>query len=162
MIRFIFKNWIVPTASVLYKSSVLNSELYQQVLLSKVFIYGDTPLFVTCAELGKVRGMSDVMSVYRRNDGGVTMRRKTIEWVRKNFNHIIAFPKYFSINPYVAHYVATLHVLNSAHILSEANCSKREFLSQLRFLSVFSAHCRYYIVRFLKYLIKVLGFRENS
>lgn len=68
----IFKKWTIPTASVLLRKEVMTSELYQKVLKDKKFIYGDSPLFVTCASLGKIRGMSDVMSVYRRNENSVT------------------------------------------------------------------------------------------
>lgn len=93
--RFLFKNWIVPTASVLYRVSVVKSDLYKKVLNCKDFIYGDTPLFVTCAEIGKVRGMSDVMSVYRRNEGGITFGPKSTEAIKKFVNHILSFPQIF-------------------------------------------------------------------
>lgn len=93
--RFLFKNWIVPTASVLYRVSVVKSDLYKKVLNCKDFIYGDTPLFVTCAELGKVRGMSDIMSVYRRNEGGLTFGPKSTEEIKKFVNHILSFPQIF-------------------------------------------------------------------
>lgn len=73
-----FREWIVPTASVIYRKSVLDSVLYHIYLKAKregKFIYGDTIAFCICARLGTVRGMSDVMSVYRRNNNGITRQK---------------------------------------------------------------------------------------
>lgn len=67
-----FENWIVATASVLYRKEILSSPLCKEYQANKKIIFGDTPLFLTCAHYGKVRGMSDVVSVYRRHDGGMT------------------------------------------------------------------------------------------
>lgn len=67
-----FANWIVPTASVLYRKEIFSTLLYREYTNNKNIIFGDTPLFLTCAHYGKVRGMSDVVSVYRRHEGGMT------------------------------------------------------------------------------------------
>lgn len=67
-----FENWIVATASVLYRKEILSSPLCKEYQANKKIIFGDTPLFLTCAHYGKVRGMSDVVSVYRRHEGGIT------------------------------------------------------------------------------------------
>lgn len=67
----IFTKWTVPTASVLCRREILESELYKKVCQNKKFIYIDIVLFLTCAHYGKLRGMSDVMSVYRKQPGGV-------------------------------------------------------------------------------------------
>lgn len=63
--------WIVPTASLVYRRNVITSPLFEDVIRQN-FMFGDTPLILTCAALGKVRGMSDVMSVYRRHSEGVS------------------------------------------------------------------------------------------
>lgn len=68
----IYENWIVPTASVLYRKEIVFSERYKEIRSNKNFIFGDIVLFLTCAEFGKLRGMSDVVSVYRRHEGGIT------------------------------------------------------------------------------------------
>lgn len=67
-----FENWIVATASVLYRTEILSTSLCKEFQTNKKIIFGDTPLFLTCAHYGKVRGMSDVVSVYRRHKGGFT------------------------------------------------------------------------------------------
>lgn len=68
----VYKNWIIPTASVLFKVNIIQSEFYTKVISSnKTFIFGDIVLFLTCSKFGKIRGMKDVMSVYRRHKGGV-------------------------------------------------------------------------------------------
>lgn len=69
----IYAEWIVPTASVLYRYEVIENDFYHKLVEDKRIYMGDTPLFMSCAKFGKVRGMSDVMTVYRRNEGGVTM-----------------------------------------------------------------------------------------
>lgn len=68
----VFMKWTVPTASVLYRNKIHNSDLYRKSCQNKTFIYGDIVLFLTCAHYGKLRGLSDVMSVYRKQVGGVT------------------------------------------------------------------------------------------
>lgn len=67
----IYKKWIVPTASVLLRKDIFFSEFYQKAKSNKDFIYGDIVLFLSCAHQGKVKGMSDCMSVYRRHEGGM-------------------------------------------------------------------------------------------
>lgn len=66
----IFKKWTVPTASILYRTEIQKSDLYRKACQNKKFIYGDIVLFLTCAHYGKLYGMSDVMSVYRKQPGG--------------------------------------------------------------------------------------------
>lgn len=53
--------WIVPTASIVFRSSVL--PLFP---VSKPFISGDWRLILHCAAFGKVWAMKAVMSVYRK------------------------------------------------------------------------------------------------
>lgn len=60
-----------PTASFFFKSSVYDSIVYKKYLKAKM-IFGDIPLFLTCAQEGKIRGMSDIMSVYRKHASGLT------------------------------------------------------------------------------------------
>lgn len=71
----IYKKWIVPTASVLLKKDIFFSKFYQNAKNNKDFIYGDIVLFLSCAHQGKVKGMSDCMSVYRRHEGGMIFNR---------------------------------------------------------------------------------------
>ena len=65
-------HWIVPTASVIYRSSILQTDLYLQKKNDKKLIVGDLPLFLTCAAFGKLHAFSDIFSVYRKHDSGFT------------------------------------------------------------------------------------------
>lgn len=67
----IFENWIVPTASVVFKKSVLNYPMKNE----KKIMFGDIVLFEKSAHLGKVRGFAKKMSVYRIHDQGVSHSR---------------------------------------------------------------------------------------
>ena len=64
----LFKDWIVPTASLLYRASV---NLYK-IIDKEDILNGDIFLVEKCAHSGKVFGMSDYMSVYRIQIDGVT------------------------------------------------------------------------------------------
>ena len=60
-----------PTASLFMRTDICKSSLYK-IILSQNPSFFDIPLFLSCAHAGKVRGMSDVMSVYRKQSSGVT------------------------------------------------------------------------------------------
>lgn len=65
-----FKQWMVPTASVVFRKEVSNSAIYNYIFHKIKPLFGDTPLFVAASQIGKVRGMANVMSVYRRHQTG--------------------------------------------------------------------------------------------
>ena len=92
----IYKKWIVPTASVLLRINVYNSNIYNEVRNDKKFVFGDTPLFVCCAEVGKVRGMSENMSVYRRIAGSAVFQQSTnYSNIKARAYHMLEFGKVF-------------------------------------------------------------------
>lgn len=65
------EEWITPTASFVYRRSVLESDFYQQVINHpKLKIVGDIPLVLTCAHLGTVHALADATCVYRRQPQG--------------------------------------------------------------------------------------------
>lgn len=68
----IYENWIVPTASVIVRRQVTESDLYLKAQKNKKIIVGDLILFLTASSLGKIFAINEVMSVYRRHYGGVT------------------------------------------------------------------------------------------
>ena len=93
----IFENWIIPTASVVFRRSVYQFQLES----TDKFINGDVVLFLTCLKMGKIRGMSETMSVYRLNGGGVTQNKQALEKrallypvhneaIKENFSDIIS------------------------------------------------------------------------
>lgn len=64
----LFKEWKVPTASIVAKRETLEI----QNTGSERILNGDIVHVLNCAKVGKIRGMSDVMSVYRVQSSGVT------------------------------------------------------------------------------------------
>ena len=68
----IYENWIVPTASVVYRKEALTPKYNERCSNPAVF-YKDIILFLSLVEDGwKAYGFEDVMSVYRRHEGGVS------------------------------------------------------------------------------------------
>lgn len=68
-----FNHWIIPTASVVFRKEVIDSRFYNDNIGGNPkILFGDIALFVSCSEFGKVRGFSDIMSIYRRHSAGVT------------------------------------------------------------------------------------------
>lgn len=59
------------TASFFMRSKIYESNVYKAFLESHLS-FGDTPTFLSCAHEGKIRGMSDIMSVYRKHSQGLT------------------------------------------------------------------------------------------
>lgn len=66
------------TASVVYRSSVHKSPLYERVLSTGGM--SSAILFITIGQFGYFRGFNEQMSVYRRNAGGVSVTRKNENW----------------------------------------------------------------------------------
>lgn len=82
----IYKNWIVPTASVVFRKSILESE-HSDCFQNPHFIYGDIVLFLLAASCGKVVGMKEVMSVYRRHEGGAVFDYNVKRIIRSLEHH---------------------------------------------------------------------------
>ena len=68
----LFDNWLIPTASVLFRKEALYSERYVEVCESSKILYADTPLFISASFCGKLFGFSETMSVYRKQAEGMT------------------------------------------------------------------------------------------
>lgn len=66
----IYKKWTIATASVVFRKEVVLSAFYKSLLHNRKFIFGDIILFIACAQVGKLKGMTDTMVVYRRHNGG--------------------------------------------------------------------------------------------
>lgn len=63
--------WLAPTASFVFRKTVLETELYDRVRKSDKLVYGDLPLIITASYYGKIKGQKDAASVYRKHDGGI-------------------------------------------------------------------------------------------
>lgn len=68
----LFETWKVPTASIV----ACKEMLYVKNLRPERILNGDINLVLSCAKIGKIWGMSDVMSVYRVQNTGVTYDEK--------------------------------------------------------------------------------------
>lgn len=66
-----------PTASVVMRTSINNTDVYKDFVKYNLS-FGDIPLFLTCAHYGKVRGMADIMCVYRKHQGGMSAAFESI------------------------------------------------------------------------------------
>lgn len=89
----ITENWCIPTASVVYRAEKI---LGNPILFNKNFKYGDNVLFLTCAKYGKLFGMTEIMSVYRKNPTGITMRLINAPWLKLDVVHYRTLNKVFA------------------------------------------------------------------
>lgn len=69
-------------ASFMLRLKIYDDEFYKTKVEGK-FPAGDIPLLLACSRIGRIIGISDVMSVYRHNDGGWTAQERTKEDVWK-------------------------------------------------------------------------------
>lgn len=97
------QRWIAPTASFVYHSYILKADLYKQCCHSTKLICGDLPLIATAARLGKLRGMSQCMGIYRRNETSISSvwskARYSSEFTSKEINSFLELKRIFG-EPY--------------------------------------------------------------
>ena len=86
----ILEQWTIPTASVVLR----NYGAYLQQTCPGV-MWGDIFLFLLLAERGRFYCMSDVMSVYRRNAGSVTLQQKKTLPYKRIVRHYKALKNFF-------------------------------------------------------------------
>lgn len=67
----IFPGWVVPTASVIYRKSMVES--YPKLRHTHLIYYGDIVLFLKCTHTGRIWGMKEKMSVYRMTTTGAVI-----------------------------------------------------------------------------------------
>lgn len=83
----LIKKWIIPTASMVYRSSIVLPR-------DARFLVGDLVLRNQCIVEGRVFCFSEPMSVYRLNDGGMTKKRPWDD-LEKHVNHTEAVIEHF-------------------------------------------------------------------
>lgn len=101
-----------PTASVLIRHSVFESDVYKKCL-EQISSFGDLSFFLSAAHNGKVYGMADVMSVYRMNNNGIsnvfnTTDDKVLKFANENLKLYKIFGTQYKeecINVYVIDYI---------------------------------------------------------
>lgn len=75
-------SWLCPTASVMFRKEVTDTVLFKRFTSNHKIIVGDLPLWVTCATVGKIRGFSDVFSIYRRVPTGFLLSRNATDRIK--------------------------------------------------------------------------------
>lgn len=83
----IISKWIVPTASVLFRSNFLDKD-FDEISGNKDFMFGDTVLFLYLASKGKVYAMKDFTVAYRRHEDGATNVPIDIIYYEKDYRHL--------------------------------------------------------------------------
>lgn len=63
-------HWIVPTASILFRQSILDSLLFKKFIDNRKILAGDLSLCLCCAEKGSLHAFTDIFCVYRRTSTG--------------------------------------------------------------------------------------------
>lgn len=88
----VLREWVIPTASVVFRK-----DMYEPVHHPD-FIFGDIVLYLSMATKGKLFGLNDVMSIYRKHKAGVTKTSKSnlIEYKKSYINHITAIKLAFN------------------------------------------------------------------
>lgn len=92
----LFRNWCVPTASIVLKRDIIQSNLFQVASTNQNFVFGDIILILTCASLGKVKALPLFTSVYRVTGHGALVRQDSTEEGQLSYiKHIMEIPRVF-------------------------------------------------------------------
>ncbi len=92
----IFVNWTVPTASILCRKEAM--DFYAKLKHPEFIQNYDIFIILSCAMVGKLRGMHEQMSVYRIQDGGLTYNKKAlVRCTMNNPGHFITLKENFPI-----------------------------------------------------------------
>lgn len=83
----ITKSWIIPTSSFLFRSKF--KDMFPE---KQGFYFDDIVVFLTMAQFGKIRGSSDIMSVYRKTSQSWTEQmnknKKIYDQLHQHYNSI--------------------------------------------------------------------------
>lgn len=94
-IQQIYRDWIVPTASVVFRRDALTNKYFNRIL-NPDFVFGDTLLFMSLAEVGRIHAFKEQMSVYRIHTLGVTQNphlHNAIKWLKHHESILKEFNK---------------------------------------------------------------------
>lgn len=90
----IFEKWIIPTASVVIRYTDEYKKWRTLAAQNKIFCYGDILCFLSACKCGKLYGMSDIMSVYRKQEGGAVFNYSIQREIRHAY-HCLEIYKVF-------------------------------------------------------------------
>lgn len=88
----ILENWIVPTATVVFRSDLLKLNEFIDSINNNGFLFGDTPLFLHITRHSKLYGFSDITARYNRHQTGMTAQKLDLS---KFVIHLESFIKVF-------------------------------------------------------------------
>lgn len=92
----IFINWTVPTASILCRKEAM--DFYASLKHPEKIQNYDIFIILSCAMVGKLRGMHEQMSVYRIQGDGLTYNKKAlVRCTMNNPDHFICLKENFPI-----------------------------------------------------------------
>lgn len=92
----IFINWTVPTASILCRKEAM--DFYANLKHPELIQNYDIFIILSCAMVGKLRGMHEQMSVYRIQGGGLTYNKKAlVRCTMNNPGHFMTLKENFPI-----------------------------------------------------------------
>lgn len=128
----IFNNWIVPTASVLFRNNALDDFYYKNIIKNNKFIYGDIVLFLYLYSKGKIFGLTDLTVTYRRQINGATNVKPSIEFDEKYYFHLKEIVKVFGNDLKTIKIKSIIAKLSLS--LALYNYSKRNYIKSISFL----------------------------
>ncbi|WP_035759591.1 glycosyltransferase [Flavobacterium tegetincola] len=122
----LFMKWIAPTASFVFLSSCMeyaNKNLYALKVLNP-----DLILALSCLELGKARGISEAMSVYRIHQQGISQvrfKQNRINHLKNYINHY----KYIGANfPKVSKKNINIKIVDTYSSIAQCYFKKKNIL----------------------------------
>lgn len=131
----LYKHYLPITCSVVMRTEVLRSAIYQQYLNSSI-PFGDLPEFLSCAHCGRIWGMTDNMAVYRKHSGGLTsVFEEPNEQVLKFFaeGHIQLYKIFGHVYKKQAIKIYVMEHLNFIHQSYQAGKFRGDLLKKILF-----------------------------
>lgn len=90
----LFEEWLVPTGSMVFRKSVITSDIYSRITKEKDLMFVDNLLLMISSAIGNLRGFNEQMMAYRRHEGGVIFKINYTLVDKLNKQNIL-FGKYF-------------------------------------------------------------------
>lgn len=129
----LFRNWCVPTASIVLKRDIIQSNLFQVASTNQNFVFGDIILILTCASLGKVKALPLFTSVYRVTGHGALVRQDSTEEGQLSYiKHIMEIPRVFGE---IYKKESDRIILFQYYSLAKASLEKKDIFKMLEYIN---------------------------
>lgn len=83
--KHIFEKWQLPFASILFRKELYDSSVYKDLTKNRSF---GVCLFIAATRLGKVYGLSECLSVYRKNEGGISLQIPAATYIKVEYEYV--------------------------------------------------------------------------